>query len=311
MRSFTDGNGNDSSAATLAYLSDAVQLYLADLFLLGELEDPNAVFLTNWSSPLNWGPWGTFQPSALKRTGITSQVGLKVDSMTVTWSPPLTAFGTTIATANQYQKAQTGFYDNWNMRIWRAVMPTPGDCQSYGATPWFGGRVSSTEIGRQYIKFTIQSYLDVVNQQVPPNVIENTNTLAGYVGATPVLADSETNVPTFTVVAPSSATVILGDCIQPTAHKIYSAQKFNRGYMVFSSGSSLAGYWSPVGSNVEYTSGSSHYNQFTVYGAFPWPPQVGDQFYVSTQAPINQQDAAGLSNVYYGFPFVPQPETAA
>lgn len=318
MRTFIDGNGNDSTSAVLAYLQSGNQLRLADLYLIGEMEDPAAVFLTNWESPLLWAPWGTFKNSSITRGKITSQVGLKVDTFQFDWSPQLTAFGTTLATANPYQLAMSAFFDNRTFRLWRAVMPTPGDVNTYGACIMFGGRISNTQVQRGKISFTVNSFLDVVNQYVPPNLIELNNTAANFAGNTPVVADSETTVPQFTIAAltPTSVTGINNSfwatCTGPTPGKIYSLNKLRYGYMVFNPGSSLAGYFGTIGSNGggKINGVGTTYNHFITYQAFPWPPQIGDTFYVSTKPPINLQDAA-TGFEYFGFPYVPQPESAA
>jgi hypothetical protein len=325
MRAFTDGNGNDSTSAVIAHLEANRQLYLADLYLLGELEDPNAVWLTNWNSPLSWPVWSSysstkaFNPAVIKRGKVTSQIGLQVDNLDITWSPPLTAFGTTVATQNQYQKAQNGFFDNWKMRVWRCVMPTPGDANTYGACQWFGGWNSDTEIGRGYVKFSVQSFLNVVNQKVPPNVIESSNAQANYSGGVPSLADGETQLPVFEIIVPSSAspplsqTAFLGYCLSPTPGKIYDTpshyNKFALGYVQFLPGSSLAGYWSPVATDYRYDAGGgTYYNYFQVFLPFPWTPSPGDQFYASTQLPVDYATALSTaSGIFKGFPYVPPP----
>jgi hypothetical protein len=310
MRTFIGGNGSDTSAAVYAYLQSQDKVQLADLVLIGEVEDPLSFFLTNWETPLAWPVWGTFQPAPITRGKITSQVGLQVDSLDFSWSPPLTAFGTTLATANVYQKAQSGYFDSKTFRLWRAIMPTPGDANTYGACILFGGRVADTKIERGKITLTVNSFLDVINQEVPPNVIENTSVLANYAGNTPVVADGETQLPQFTVVAPSDETSILGICTAPSPGKIYGHNKFQYGFIRFNPGSTLAGYWSPVASNgLLNLHGGVHVNQFLVYGAFPWPPQPGDTFYASVQPPINQQDSTSLFGAYT-FPGVPSPESA-
>ena len=322
MRQFTAGNGTNSTAAVLAYLGTANQLFLADLIMIGPIEAP-AVMLTNWNSPLNWPVYGTFQPSTISRGTVTSQVGLKVDSLSFSWSPPVGVFGTTGSTANPYQQAQAGFYDNMDFRMWRCVMPTPGDANTYGACQWFGGRVADTTVERAKVTFTINSWLDVLNQQVPPNLIEVNNTLANYAGATPVVADAETAIAQFQVEFPSgtfgsppnpvinNGQSIWATCLSPTASKNYSLNKFQFGYIVFNPGSSLAGYWSVVSnSGPGSPSSGGTYNHFLTLGQFPFSPQAGDTFYVATKPPINLQDAvAGFE--YFGFPYVPQPESAA
>lgn len=319
MRTFTDGNGNDSTAAAKAFLAANQSLRFADLYLIGELEDPLATWLTGYESDLLWSSWGTFKHSTIVRDRITSKIGLEVQTLQVTWSPQLTAFGTTPATANPYQKAQSGFYDNTKFRLWRALLPTPGDCNTYGAMDWFGGRIAATEISRGQIKWTVNSFLDALDQPVPPNVIEASNALAGFSGAVPVLADGETQYPVFQVTNPASfkslpplsTTTFLGACLSPTANKVYNNNRFALGYIQFMPGSSLAGYWSPVASNVLYDAGDGHhYNQFQVFAAFPWAPTPGDQFYASTQMPPDYATALAVGAGFKGFPFVPQPQTA-
>ncbi len=302
------GGGVDTTTTVVSYLAEHRQLFLANLFLIGERRDPRAVFLTDWASPLSWPLWGTFQPGVTKRGQITSKLGLEVTSLSLEWSPPVTPFTTDVATANPYQLAQLGFYDNKFFYMWRTIMPTSGDANTYGACILFAGRVGNSTTARGKITFEISSLLDVVNQQVPPNVIEVTNTLASFKGATPVLADGETAVPTFRVVAPSDAVTILGACTGPTPNKIYGDDKFKFGYLVFTSGA-LSGFWSAVATSNNAVfpiigGGSVQYNRFIVYSPFPWAPTPGDTFYVSTHFPIEQSDGS-----YIGFPFVPFPET--
>lgn len=311
MRQFIDGSGNDSTSAVSSFLTSAAarNLLLADLYLLGELTDPNAVFLTNYNSALAWPVWGTFNPTNIQRGKITSQIGFKVDNLDVTWRPPLAAFGASVATSNQYQKAQAGFYDNWKFRLWRCLMPTPGDAQTYGATPWFGGYIGDTEIGRGYVKFSVESFLNIVNQNVPPNVIEPSNILSGYAGNVPPLTVLQKTIPTFTVIAPSNTNVILGDTIGPIAHQVYPTNLFTMGFLVFLSGTTLAGYWQPIAANqASNPGGSPNYNQFQLYGSFPFAPTPGDTFFVSSQMPLDLLSTP--AGYFKGFPYVPDPVTA-
>lgn len=320
MRQFLDGTGSDTTSAVIGALKTQRELTLADLYLIGEPEDPEAVWLTSWNSPLLWSLWGTFNPTTVTRGKIVSQIGLQVDNLDVTWSPPVTAFGTSASTQNQYQKAQNGFYDNKKFRIWRTIMPTPGDANTYGACEWFGGWIADTVIGRGSIKFSVQSFLNVVNQKVPPNVIESSNAQANYSGAVPVLADSETQLPIFQIINPASFKALppltqnafIGKCLSPTLNKIYNLNRFALGYIQFLPGSTLAGYWSPVATNFSYYAGDGvNYNEFQVYLSFPWAPSPGDQFVASTQLPVDYASAIAVSTgIFKGFPFVPQPTAA-
>jgi hypothetical protein len=311
-KTFLAGNNTDSTASTIAFLTSAAGQNFREalLILIGEYEDPDALFLTDWESPLLWRPWGKFFPGAITKDKMTSQIGFEVESFNLKWSPPQGSFTNNIQTTSPYQRARLGVYDNRRVRVWRTVMPTPGDADTYGACAHFGGWVSSTKVLRDSIEFDIASYLNALSAKVPPNVIENTNALAGFVSGAPVLADGETSVPTFTVQQDSSALVILGDCIQPTAHKIYSNQKFLNGYLVFMTGS-LKGRYSGIGANTNFNAGGGvHYNQFQVYSQFPWDPAPGDTFYVTIQPPVTNQDATGGIYQDYSFPFLPDPEAS-
>lgn len=307
MKQVIGGNGSDTTSAVVAYLAANRQLQLRDLYLVGELEDPAALWLTNHESPLVWSAWGTFLPTKIKRGTVSSKFGLEVSSLDVTWTPNLTAFTSSLASASPYQLAQIGFYDNRKVLIWRCYMPSRGDANTLGASELFGGRIASTEIARGSIKWKVNSFLDVVNQKIPPNVIETTNTLASFQGAKPPPGIS--TIPQFNVVAGSTASVLILDCTAPSAHQIFPRNAFNRGYVCFNSpaGNTLGGAFGIIGANQSVLIGGVHYNQIQLYSALPWPPTPGvDTCFISAAFPLNQADGE-----YEGFPYVPQPQQGA
>jgi Uncharacterized conserved protein (DUF2163) len=306
MRKVTGGNGTDTTAAVAAWLAGGNELRLANLYLIGELEDPNALWLTDWEAPLLWSAWGTFQPAVISRGTVTSKIGLEVSSLDLTWSPKVVPFSQSVSTASPYQLAQIGYYDNRRVRIWTVYMPTPGDANTYGASELFGGRIADSTVERGAIKFVVNSFLDVVNQYVPTNVIELTNTLAAYTAATPPKGFSQ--IPQFNVITGDSPTQVVGDCTFPSQHHIFGTNDFQHGYLVFNSapGATLGGMWAAVQQNIKITIRHVDYNQFILYTPLPWAPTPGlDTFYVSRAAPIDQQDGS-----YYGFPYVPDPSLA-
>jgi hypothetical protein len=309
MRQCLNSAGVDVTTACMNYLLGTSSPLIRHLYMIGYPEDPNAILMTDHEAPVIYSPWGTFQPAVVKNGSIATKVGLDVQKTTVTWTPGNLTAGNSLATANPLQLARAHYYDNWQVRIWKCFMPTPGGI--LGACEWFGGRIGSCTIGRTGLEFSVSSFLDVVTQKVPANVIESTSTLAGYTAATVPAGDS--NVPIFNVFTGSSTTVIYGDTISPTANRIYGTGSLVGGYMVFLSNPSgtpatLAGIWSAIGNNLEFTDGNSNnHNQFNIYSALPWAPTPGvDRFYVSSAAPINFADSQ-----YFGFNFVPQPSTAA
>jgi Uncharacterized conserved protein (DUF2163) len=313
MRKVTGGNGTDTTAAVATWLAAGNEFRLANLYLIGEPEDPMAVWLTDYEAPLLWPVWGTFQPAVISRGTVTSKIGLEVASLDVTWTPKQpAAFTQSVSTASPYQLAQLGYYDNWRVRLWTVYMPMPGDANTYGCSELFGGRVADTTVERGAIKFTVNSFLDVVNQYVPTNVIELTNTLASYTAATPPKGFS--HIPQFNVVQGDSPTEVIGDMTYPNLHSILNANVCQHGYLVFNSGpgATLGGVWASIQQNIKitlpggYNQPNSDYNQFILYTPLPWAPTPGvDTFYVSGQAPIDQSDGS-----YFGFPYVPNPTIA-
>lgn len=305
MRKCTNGNGVDTTAAVQSYLNSTPNPMIRDLYLIGEPDDPTAIFLTNHESPVLYEPWGVFNPAVVKRDGITTKIGLEVQKINVTWTPGNLQSGVTVLTANPLQLARIHYYDNRPVRIFKVFMPTPGDASTLGGCEWFGGRIGNCSIDRSQLVFSVSSFLDVVTQKVPANVIESTSTLAGYTGATAAPG----GVPTFATVTGSSTTNIIADCLTPTPDTIYSGNLFVAGYLVFlaGTGSTLQGVWSAIGNNGKFTDGNGNdHSIFSIYSALPWAPTPGvDTFYVSMAAPINEADGD-----YFGFNFVPSPISA-
>lgn len=295
----------DVTAAVQSYLMSTPNPIIRYLVLIGDVTGPN-YFLTTHEAPVIFQPWGTFMPSVVKVGTVATKLGLEVQKTTVTWTPGNLQTGNTITTANPLQLARIHYFDNWPVRIWKCFMPTPGGI--LGACEWFGGRIGNCTIGRNQLEFSVSSFLDVVTQKLPANVIESTSTLAGYTAASRPAGD--TSQPTFAVFAGSTPSVIYGDTLSPSAGHIYAANQFNAGYMVFlaGAGATLAGVWSAIGSSLEFTDGhANNHNQFNIYTPLPWAPTpTVDTFYVSTAAPINLADGN-----YFGFPFVPNPTAAA
>jgi hypothetical protein len=305
MKRVIAGDGHDSTAAVVAWLQAQRQIRLATLFLIGNPEDPRAVYISDYESDLDYPIVGKFAADTVTRGDVTSKIGLQVASMDVTWSPQPGAFTNNLKTCSPYQLAQLGYYDNWPFRSWTVYMPTPGDANTFGCSQLFGGRVGNSETVRGAIKFTMNSYADVFDQMVPTNVIELSNTAAGYSGAVP--PKGFTHIPQFNVITGSSPTTVMGDQTSPDAHSILDTNVAKDGYLVFNYGpnATLGGYWAAIAQNIKQFVGMVAYNQFVLYSALPWTPSTGDTFYVSGQAPIDQADGD-----YVGFPYVPNPQLA-
>jgi hypothetical protein len=310
MKRFLSGAGVDTTTEVRAWLKANKRVWAADLYLIGEPDDPMSFWLTNYESPLQWSLWGTFKSTVIKRGSIRSAIGLEAESLDLTWSPRNTLIATSIATASPYQLARLGWFDNMRVRMWRTYMPTPGDADTFGAAEWYAGWVGDIPSTVGSIQFSINSYLYALNQKVPTGIIEITNTLASYTGGVP--PRGFTQMPQFRVIAGAGTTesVIYADQISPTPGSVPHTDTLNDGYIVFNGGAgqTLQGQFSVIGRNLGWLDGGSlNHTEIQLVSPLPWAPTPGvDTFYVSAQAPINKDDGD-----YYGFPYVPAPETAA
>lgn len=310
MRRTIAGDGSDSTIATQAYLNSTDHPFIRDLYIIGPPDSPRSIWMTNHEAPVLYRPYGLFSPAVVKRDGVQAQIGLEAQSLPITWTPGASATvsqTSNTGTASPYQLAAQHFYDNWPVLILRCFMPTPGDAETLGCAAWFGGRVQNCKIGRNSLIFNTKSYIDVLKQKVPSTVVEVTNTLASTGAVT--LPPGDSSIPVFSCIRPSTETYIVADCLSPVARKVYSGDLFQGGYMVFLSGpgATLAGAWSAIGQNGNWTDGyGNNHSEFVIYSPLPWPPTPGvDTFYVSKTAPLNLTDED-----YYGFPFVPLPQAA-
>lgn len=319
MKTCIGGDGSDTTSAVWAWLAANNNLPIANLYLIGEPGHPASIWLTDYESPLLWSAVPKkFLPAVIRKGAITNKIGLDIQQLTVTWSPRQTSYLDVISQASPYKLARHGYYDNWPVRIWDCYMPVPGDANTFGCSEAFGGHVAKIRTNMGRIEFTINSFLDVVDQRVPTNVVELLNTAAAYSGAMP--PKGFTQIPQFTVLAGSTTNVIYAQQTFPGAGDILDSNIVQHGFLVFNTinpdeaadppvlGSTLGGVWAAIQQNTSAPapSGGGDANQFILYGSLPWPPTPGrDTCYVSGPAPINRDDGE-----YYGFPFVPAPELA-
>ncbi len=313
MRKVIGGDGSDTTQLVADWLCDRHSYTLANLILIGEPEDPRSIWLTDWDTPLVYPVWGTFCPDVIHRGQVESKIGFEVSTLQLSWSPrnpgPVTQ---NADTANPYQRARLGLFDNQPVRVWTTFMPSPGDASTFGAAALFGGRISNVEIESGAITFEVTSFLDVVNLTVPSNVIELTNTLAAYKGATPPTGFP--SVPQFDVVIGSNTQTLrlrqtspFGSTSDPL--NVVPDNRLRAGYIVFNRGvgATLGGVWSGIYINRRTVDDLSvPINEIVLYTPLPWVPTAGvDTCYASAAFPVNQSDGS-----YRGFPYVPSPSTA-
>jgi hypothetical protein len=280
MRSFIGGNGSNTTSAVQAYLAANRQLCAADLLQLktaiqGEQWSQN-ILLTAFDRPLTWSQVGTFVPGRFTRGEIDSTVGLDTISMDLEWylrDSDVFFNAPGRVTVTQIQAFERGLWDNGLVNVYRTVMPTIGDANTYGATQMFGGRIAEvTEISRVGVKVKVNSLLELLDLNVPTNLIEATNVQCQYgIGQPPAGLPA---APVFTVVAGAPAGILWGDCISPTSGQLFGADTFDFGYIQFASGTSLG----EIFRSVWFSEPQSGHNAFYLYDPLPWLPATGEQF---------------------------------
>jgi hypothetical protein len=236
MRTFLDGNGNDSTTAVKAYLAQHRQLLVADLIEIKTLVEgapwSKDLLLTPAAEPLTWSRKGTFVPARIKRGEIESKIGLEATSLDLEWY--LRESEIFAGSLTMLQSFERGLWDGGTVRLYRSIMPTPGDCNTLGACELFAGRIANVSMTRMGVSLTINSPLELLDQQIPSNLIQPGNPTAEYGQGEPPAGMP--SVPTFTVEAGSTAAVIIAGCTGPTAGQLFAADAFDFGYLNFAGG---------------------------------------------------------------------------
>ena len=191
-----------------------------------------------------------------------------------------------------------GAFDGAELTLERAFMANYGDT-SVGTVVLFAGRVAEIDLGRAVATFTINSHLELLNQQLPRNLWQP--------GCVNSLGDASCGVDLAayaiagTVVAGSTAHLVNATLAQPSGY-------FDQGKLGFTTGAN-AGLSRSVKSWVSGTPGV-----IALLAPFPQLPAAGDAFtiYPGCDKTLGGNGCAKFANTarYRGFPFVPIPETA-
>lgn len=223
------------------------------------------------------------------------KIGTSVDTLTFDVMPGSGVVGN----FSFYQACLFGNFDGANLLYQKAFMPTYGDT-SAGVYDMFRGRVGDVTLGRKIITFTINSYLELLNQNMPVNFYQSgcNNTLFDTnCTLSPALFSSPG-----VVAVGSTAGSILANLGQPTGY-------YDLGKVVFTSGQ-LNTFALGVKSWVQGSPGT-----LTMNKPFPVTPAIGDTF--TAYAGCDKQQQTCFSSKFNnganfrGTPYVPVPETAA
>lgn len=203
--------------------------------------------------------------------------------------------GVKLQTAVRY-----GLFDGAELLLERAYMPTYGDTR-VGTIRQFSGRVSSIDAGRTVCTFSVSSWLEMLNIQMPRNVYQAT--CRNNLGDVACGVNKESFKTTATVVGGSTTALLLATLVGS-----FPAGSFDQGKVTFTSGG-LNGLSATIR---KLTYGSPASIQLLSY--LPTAPLAADtlKVYFGCDKTLGANGCPKFSNTarYRAERLIPQPVTA-
>jgi uncharacterized phage protein (TIGR02218 family) len=278
-----------SGALTALFASNA-QFFKADLFTF-TFVDGSVLRTTSADVALSFSgnTWLSESP-IIERTYTTVQVGVTVDTMTLTVKP---SPANTIGGLSWQSAARQGYLDGATVLVETAYLTTWPTV--IGTLHVFGGNVSEADPARTKVDIQVTSALELLNRQFPRNLYQATCLHTVYDSGCTVAKASFTV--TGTVTGTPTVTSIKTGNAQPTGY-------FEQGVLTFTSGANN-GLKRTVKSYDPATG-------FTFALPLPVAPSAGDT--ISVFAGCDKTKAtcqSKFSNIgrFRAFPWIPAPET--
>jgi uncharacterized phage protein (TIGR02218 family) len=244
---------------------------------------------------------GPYWDTSGDKAKITVTKGSSAQTLTIDCIPG----GALIGTTPFLQAMHEGLFDGATFVVDRCFMPTFGDTRA-GPIRMFAGRVAEVDAGRSIATFTINSFLELANLQLPRNIIQTscTNSLGDASCQVDTSAGPIANAGT--VVAGSTTTDVLTNSLP--ADQVASGA-FTYGKVIFTSGANAG-----VSAGIQSVAGGSP-QVIVLQGAVPAAPAAGDTFVASwgCDKTLGGNGCPKFANQarFRGEPFVPQPTAAA
>lgn len=279
-----------ATGGTLYYSSGDVSIYLNSALSGGDPFWANQTFSAG-------GSVGPYLDRKDNKAKMHQKRGVEVDTLVFDVIPG----SSTVQGVPFLSAVRQGVFDGAELTYLGAYWPL----QSYanpvvptGTVIKFAGRVAEVDVSRSLATFTVNSHLELLNQNMPRNLFQSgcVNTLYD-VSCT---LNKATFATSGTAASGSTAGTINATLSPATGY-------FDLGMLTFTSGANN-GFWRTVKS---YTHGSP--GTISLIQPFPNTPAAGDAFTVYPGCDKAQATCASkfgnLAN-FRGFPFVPQVETA-
>jgi uncharacterized phage protein (TIGR02218 family) len=280
------------SGPLAALFASGAQFFKADLFTYTFI-DGSVLRTTSADVALSFGgnTWLSESP-IVERTYTTVQVGVTVDTMTLTVKPSI---ANTIGGLSWQAAARQGYLDGATVLVETAYLTTwPA---VIGTLHVFGGNVSEADPARTKVDIQVTSALELLNRQFPRNLYQATCLHTVYDSGCTVTKASFSVANTVAASPAPTVTSIKTGNAQPAGY-------FEQGVLTFTSGANN-GLKRTVKSYDPATG-------FTFALPLPVAPSAGDT--ISVFAGCDKTKAtcqSKFSNIgrFRAFPFVPAPET--
>jgi len=276
------------------------QFFSADLYLFsliggGQLHYCGGDLDITWNG-ITWSAGGTTGPYFDRKDNKAKchwKVGVEVDTLTIDVLP-----GTSLIEGEPFLSAvRQGVFDGAEMTLYRAFMPAYGNVAA-GTVIMFAGRVAEIDAGRSLATFSVNSHLELLNQNLPRNLYQSgcVNTL--YDASCTLLQDN------YGVAASVESGSDAGN-IQVTLSQ--ATGFFDLGVVAFTGGANNG-----ISRTVKtYLQGGP--GTVSLIAPFPVAPLTGDNFIIypgcDKQQSTCQNKFSNLLN-FRGFPYVPENSTA-
>lgn len=136
--------------------------------------------LTDYGAAVTYTPLGTFQAAVVHHGTMGCEVGIQQQKFDVVWSPRTTdnvLDAKTIPLLSAFpaitvlQGVNLGFFDGALISVYKTVMPTPGDVNTYGVSLIHSGFVDEIQLDGGQITFSCIDPIAHLNNQLPSQLI--------------------------------------------------------------------------------------------------------------------------------------------
>lgn len=278
----------------IALLNSGMQLASDDLFAI-TLSGGSVLRYTSADFPIEWpaGSGTVYQVGPLiKRTTITSSVGVSVDSLSLELSADSTV---QVNSVPLMAFIAAGSLDGATVQVLRAYRAKRSD-PVVGVLEQFTGLVLDVSLSRNTCQLEVASLLTKLDVQVPRNLYQascsNTlyDTACGLNRAALTVTGTASGTPTRAKIATG---------------KFVAADYFSQGVITFTSGPNQG-----ISRTIKkYDNGTG---EVTMIAPFPFTPAAGDSYSMYPGCNKTMTTCTNKFNNlirFRGFPFVPVPET--